>query len=477
MSYTSRYLLVVLISFLFCNASFSSELSIEVKEILKKHFSNIALKIDNSFTVNNKDVYLPLMPRMPKQTNKIEITNIIQDETNKNLSKLIELSNGWIFVKLIKQKDGSSTIIDLKDIPDSIKNDFLNTKFPVDLVVPKGLVLKEELSGLAGNLPIKIERSKNPLAKLNLNGLLYLTSPDTGKIVYLDFMDASMIYKIQTKGAPWDLAYNDVNKTIYVSDFAKDSIYTLPLLGNLISSTITLPEMSSPTDIELSSDGSLIYILESLSNKFSVYKTAESKILLSTNLPSSPVSFSFVKEPPIIAVSCTSLDSIAFLNSSDFSPLTQIMLDKNPAKIISNPTNNFLYIANRNGDSVSILDPVVKKVKSIIEVGEAPIALVTDLSGKFLYVANGKSNTISIINTEEEVLTDTIPLPIETQFPGDIKVTPDNKYLIVTSETTNIISIIDLTLKQVVVKLDVGATTHGAYIVARESEIKKPDAK
>ncbi len=85
--------------------------------------------------------------------------------------------------------------------------------------------------------------------------------------------------------------------------------------------------------------------------------------------------------------------------------------------------------------------------------------------GKSIYVGNGKSNNINIVSTETNLVTDTISLPIETQFPGDIKITSDGSWLIVTSETTNVISIIDLNLKKVVLKLDVGATTHGAFIL------------
>lgn len=480
MKFFKRFLLINLIFFILSPSAFSAEMPLNMKEGLKKKFGNIVFKIDNSFVVNGKEVYLLLIPRNPntKTSNKFEIVNSVEDISNKSFPKLIELSNGWIYVKLIKQKDGSQTIINLKEIPELLKTSFLNTKFPSDLVIPKGLVLKEELSALAGKLPINIEKNPNPLAMLNLNGLLYLTSPDTGEIVYLDLSDASMIYKIQTKGAPWDITFNKTNKKFYVSDFAKDLIYTLKPMETSIFTSITLPTMSSPIDIELSDDGALLYILESLTNSFVVYKTDESKLLLTTKVPSNPASFSISKDLALIAIACPSSNSLALLNANDISLLNQIMLEGNPEKGLFNPINNLLYIANRSGNSISVIDPVNKKTTNLIEVGETPTALVTDSNSKWLYVANGKSNTISIIDTENEVLTETIPLPTETQFPGDIKITPDNKFLIVTSETTNVISIIDLSLKQVVVKLDVGVTTHKAFLVEKEPEQnKKTDAK
>ena len=461
--------LIIISFFLFANQSaLSAELSSNVKSVLRKQFVNVVFKIDNSFVVNKKDVYLPLIPKTQNNTNKIEITNTVVDKTDKTLPKLIRLSNGWFFVKLIKQKDENQTIIDLKEIPESLKGSFLNTKFPNDLVIPKDFVIKEELSNLAEGLPIKIDKNPNPLSRLHLNDLLYLTSPDTGKIIYLDLSDASMIYQIQTKGTPWDITLDKRNKIFYVSDFAKDLIYTINPLENSILTAITLPAMSSPTDIELSDDGSLIYILESLANNFVVYKTVESKILLTVKVPPNPTSFSIVKDPALIIVSSPGSNSIALLDANDFSPLNRIMLEGNPEKTIFNSTNNLLYTANRNGNSISVIHLASKQIKNKIEVGETPTAITINSNGKYLYVANGKSNSISIIETETETVTDTILLPVETQFPGDIKITADDKWLIVTSETTNVISIIDLSLKQLAVKLDVGATTHAAYLVDRD---------
>ena len=80
-------------------------------------------------------------------------------------------------------------------------------------------------------------------------------------------------------------------------------------------------------------------------------------------------------------------------------------------------------------------------------------------------VGNGKSSSISIIDLISKKTTGTIKLPIETQFPGDIKITSDGMWLIVTSETTNKISIIDLKTNEIALKLDVDATTHSAYVI------------
>ena len=295
-----------------------------------------------------------------------------------------------------------------------------------------------------------------------LSGLLYLTSPQTGKIVYLDLSDLSMISYIQTMGAPHALAFDKENKILFVSDFAKDQIYEL--FGNSITKSLELPSMSSPQDIKLSDDGSLVYVLNSLSNDFSVYKTSDSMLLLKTKLPPNPSNFSLLKEARIIGVTYPVTNNLVLLDASDFSFKSKIMLSNNPEKIISDPARKVFYITNRNGGYFSIINPAKNEVTGKIQVEETPTSLALDPNGKYLYVGNAKSNTISVIDLDTRLIAYTITLPPETRFPGGIEITKDGNYLIVTSENTNTISIIDLAKKEVTIKLDVGVTTHGAFI-------------
>ena len=483
---------LMLITFILSQEAFAVDMPSDLKTFLQTKFPGITFKIDNSFVINN-ETYLPLTSLVKASlkgtstTKKIEIVYVVPD---KMLPKLFWFSNEWIFVKLIKHKDGTQTILDLKDIPTLYRERFLKTKFPGDLVIPKGLTIKEELTSLIGELPIKIikkepESKKQEKAAEAVNpkpqpsalpaqplllpsGILYLTSPDTGKIVFVELNDLSMIQYIQIMGAPWEISFDKINKLVFVTDFAKDQIHELKLQETSVFKSIELPSMSSPREIKLSDDGSLAYVLESLANDFAVYKTSDAQAFTKTKLPPNPANFANLKEANLIAITCSSTNRLVFLNATDFSRANQIMIDGNPEKVISDPIHKVFYTANRNGNTISVVDGNTKSVKKIIKVGETPTSLALDPGSKWLYVGNGKSNSISIINLEEGTVKDTIPLGAETQFPGDIELTKDSNYLIVTSETTNTISIIDLALKKVAIRQDVGATTHAALLIDKE---------
>lgn len=488
-----KLLILALSFFQLLGAAYAYEIPANLKDLLKKEFPKVEFKIDNSFIVND-NLYLPLIIEEESSPINVKMIYSVPDKNDKDMPKLIWFSNNWLFVKVIKQDTEKSTIVDLSEIDEKYRERFLKAKFPGDLLIPKGLIINERLISILGQLPIEVqeqdqtkktqtlEPSSNNLpsesitsqankeTKLDLKGILYLTSPDTGKVVYLKLSDPSMIYHIQTEGTPWEISFDKAGNLIFVTDFTKDKVYQIkPMQGSILKS-FDLTSMSSPKDIKISEDGSLAFILESLSSNFVVYNLNEGKYFTKTTLPRNPNSFTFIKTENLIAITCPSLNKLVLLMASDFSVADQINIKGIPESIISGNTGSTLYITNRNENTILELDLKSKKVKNTFTVGETPVCLALHPNKNLLYVGNGKSNSISVIDLETNNVIDTIKLPIETQFPGDLEITQDGKWLIVTSETTNNISIIDLTLNIVAVKLDVGATTHAAYLIESKEQ-------
>lgn len=437
-----------------------------LKTFLRSKYPKAVFKIDNSFVYNNQ-TYLPLVPLSTKPVKKLEIIYSVED-ANKNPPRFFLLSNGWAYVRLLKQKDETFTILNTAEISTDYRSEFLKLKFPDDLVVPKDFSLKKNTAFLAKNLSIKIQdndenKHLNPF--YGLSDYIYLTSPDTGKIIYFDLKDVSMIFHHQTNGAPYEGNYNKNNKTIYITDFAKDKIYELMAFESKVLSDFTLPTMSNPVAIKVTDDASKAYILNSLSNNFTSYSLTDKKSLLNIKLFPNPTSFSILKRTNLILVACPTTNTLTLFDVNDFSKRKDIMLEGGPEKIVPYVDDETAYITSRNQNSIFKFNSVTKAVEKTIPVGLVPTSLVVSKDGKWLYVANGKSNTISIIDLSKEEVVDNIELPLETQFPGDIALFGGDRWLIVTSETTNTISFIDLNIKSVVLKLDVGATTHGVYVI------------
>ncbi len=474
--HTIKIIFLCLALFLLPQEALAEELPNNLKTFLKKKYPGIVFKIDNSIVIKNK-ILLPLIPLTKNTVKEVSIIYKIDDTNDKDVPKLLLFSNNWVFIKLIKQKDNSLSFLKTEEISPNYKNLILQGKLPGDLVVPKDLIIEDTFKSIIGTLPIQVKKlspiNSPSLALKDTDGTLYLTSPDTGKIVYADFKNLSMTQIIQTNGAPLEIAFDKTNKILYAIDFAKDKFYSIQQDKNSILSTIDLESMSSPMHIELSEDGSLIYILQSLSNELAIYKPNDISPMSKTKLPANPVSFVIIKELGQVIITLPNENKVIVLNLTDLSKFGEVVIEGGPEKLALDKTNQKLYITSRYSNIVSIYDLITKKIINTINVGETPTAITLHPDGKTLYVANGKSNTISIVNLSDFQVIETISLPIESQFPGDLKITANGKWLIVTSETTNIIPIIDLISKTVFAKLDVGATTHNICLVEKNSDVNK----
>ena len=93
-----------------------------LKTFLKMKYPKTVFKIDNSFVYNNQ-IYLPLVPLNTKSVKKLEIIYSVQD-ANKNPSRFFLLSNGWAYVRLLKQKDETFTILNTAEVSPEYRNEF-----------------------------------------------------------------------------------------------------------------------------------------------------------------------------------------------------------------------------------------------------------------------------------------------------------------------------------------------------------------
>lgn len=110
----------------------------------------------------------------------------------------------------------------------------------------------------------------------------------------------------------------------------------------------------------------------------------------------------------------------------------------NPVFAVFDPRFNRLYVANRGGNSVSILDgsqptTLPSLTSSPVPVGSAPVALTVLADGSRAYVANSASGTVSVINGSSLTLSKTIPVGTN---PLSIASSSDSKRVYVANRDT-----------------------------------------
>src|SRR6266478_3025149 len=104
-----------------------------------------------------------------------------------------------------------------------------------------------------------------------------------------------------------------------------------------------------------------------------------------------------------------------------------------------------------NHGTISLLKKVQGQWKQdkTIEVGLHPCGMILSKSGKFLYVANANSDTISVIDTSSESVIETIPCRPEARLPfgsgsNALTLSPDGGTLYVANGTNNCVAVVRL---------------------------------
>lgn len=124
-----------------------------------------------------------------------------------------------------------------------------------------------------------------------------------------------------------------------------------------------------------------------------------------------------------------------------------------PESVIVHPSGKFAYVANGNGQSVSMfsVDPTTGALigQGEVAVQQIPTFLAFDQSGKFLYVTNQSSNSISAFAVDAITgnLTALPGSPFTTiggDGPSWISVDPTNQFLYVANQGSNTIGILGM---------------------------------
>src|SRR5437588_5820579 len=100
--------------------------------------------------------------------------------------------------------------------------------------------------------------------------------------------------------------------------------------------------------------------------------------------------------------------------------------------------------------------------------GPYPELFIQDKAGKILYVANENDNTVTIIDIERRARVGDVQVGVE---PEGMAISPDGKFLINTSETTNMAHFIDTATRQIVANVLVDARSRFAEFKRDNSEV------
>ena len=170
------------------NSAFAAKLPAEITEFINKSYPGAEIRFDGVIILPDSTLYLPLYPAPAKEVQVLEVeTSYPANTPFYKKPDVVIFNNDFVLLKVITDKNGKKTVLNLDNPPAEIRNGLL----PQDMLVPRGLIIPENIKGIMGNLKIetqadryiRLEPEKNDFTKTKqcLDNL-----PISGKKNYTD---------------------------------------------------------------------------------------------------------------------------------------------------------------------------------------------------------------------------------------------------------------------------------------------------
>lgn len=276
------------------------------------------------------------------------------------------------------------------------------------VLLPNGWSLSPAGKSLPlGDLPLNMAVSKNKkLIAVTNNGY------SDQSIQLIDVENAKLTDSMPIAKSWYGLKFADGDKTLYASGGNNNCIYKYAVWNNKLKLVDTLalgkglPTLISPAGIEVDEAKGLLYTVTKESDSLYVLNTKTKKLIKGLALGGEGYSCLLSPDKKLLYISCWGCDQIKIFDTQKMAVATSIKVGDNPNELCLSKNGVWLYVANANDNSVSVIDTKQRKVIEVLNAALFPnappgstsngIALSQD--EKTLFIANADNNCLSVFD-------------------------------------------------------------------------------
>ena len=261
-----------------------------------------------------------------------------------------------------------------------------------------------------GDLPLNIavSFSKKYMAVTN-NG------QSTQTIQLIDVKKEKILDNIEIAKSWLGLKFSADEKYLYASGGNDNWILKYSITNNklLLKDSIKLgkkwPEKISPAGIEIDDEKNLLYVVTKDNNSLYVINLTNKKIIHQYKLNAEAYTCLLSPDKKELYITCWGCDKLLVFDTEKLNVKNEIAVGDNPNDMCLTKNGKYLFVANANDNSVSVIDIKKKKVIETLTSSlypDAPPGSTTNgvaLSGdeKTLYIANADNNCLAVFDVSK----------------------------------------------------------------------------
>jgi YVTN family beta-propeller protein len=199
----------------------------------------------------------------------------------------------------------------------------------------------------------------------------------------------------------------------------------------------TVPVGAKPAGVALSPDGRRIYVTNPEGRSLSVVtRGAGAPVVQEVPAGAGPLGVAVAPDGRVFVADWYG-DTVAVLDPAG-APLGTLHVGASPSGMAADPAGTRLYVANREGDSLSVIDLATLATVATVPVGHAPFGVT--VQGGRVFVANVQSGDVTVLDAA--TLRELRRLKVG-EFPYAVAVTPDGARVLVTNQHSGTLSVFD----------------------------------
>jgi YVTN family beta-propeller protein len=166
------------------------------------------------------------------------------------------------------------------------------------------------------------------------------------------------------------------------------------------------PEKISPAGIDIDDAGKIMYVVTRENNSLYIIDLKTKKVASQYTLPAEAYSCLLSPDKKELFISCWGCDKLLVFNTAAKNMVSEIPVGDNPNELCLSKKGNYLFVANANDNSVSVIDVKKRKVIETLDAALFPGAVAGSTSNglalsaneKNLYIANADNNCIAVFD-------------------------------------------------------------------------------
>ena len=447
-----KIIFAVFASLLISGSSNAMQVPQSVQDFVNKDFPNTHFRFDGAVILPDNTMYLPVFPAKTTDLEELSIKSVYpNNSTMKQKPDMIVLDNNFVLLKVINT-NGKKTVINLAQVPEELQSGLL----PQDILLPKGLVIPENLQGIIGNIDVtvtqetglrinntrkKVNSSTTPIDTLN-NKTFYISSGANKNIQVVRSNSKVPEYSLEQENIINDIKdYN--NEFLLVTYFDSKTMNIISLMDEKVIKEVNF--QTTPEQILIDKNNKIAYITSGANSSVYIFSLDSMTLKKQLKINGMCEKFTLSEDGTKMFYVDRNTNNIWAIDFENEYQLKNIGSFPNVSKIAY--ANGKIYITSRTKNRIAIVDYQTLAFINELEVCEKPVDLYT--KGDDLFILGAKDNMVEVLNTREDVITDKLFLNTNA-FATNITPIADTNMIMITNALSGLYSVIDTDIKEII---------------------------